>query len=290
LIAVLLTYALLARRREAVAWWACGQSVYRLMVPGLVFAMLAGAATWLIQEKLMPAANVKQDALRAQIRGGQPRATTGTGRQWLASSDGKRLYSYEYDEQTNTLHEPIIYDFDTEGVHLVSITKASSGDWASNDHLNLKDAEILSMRGLEIDRSVAPSTELSGVESSAVFRPTIDKPSQLSSVGLKNYLSAAKRRGIEVTALALALQRKYATPFGAIVMAFIGIPLALSYGNKGAVIALCVAVGISVAYLGVGGGFEQLGNHGMLPPAVAAWSPPIIFAAAGTYFLSRLRT
>ena len=34
LVAALMTYALVARRREAVAWWACGQSVYRLMLPG----------------------------------------------------------------------------------------------------------------------------------------------------------------------------------------------------------------------------------------------------------------
>jgi lipopolysaccharide export LptBFGC system permease protein LptF len=73
-------------------------------------------------------------------------------------------------------------------------------------------------------------------------------------------------------------------------MAFIGIPLAFSFGRKGAVIALCAAVGVSIAYLGVGGGFQQLGNYGLLPPAVAAWSPAVIFAAAGTYFLSRLRT
>lgn len=290
LIAVLLTYALLARRREAVAWWACGQSVYRLMVPGLLFAMFAGYATWLIQERVMPAANVKQDALRAQIRGGQPRVTTGTGRQWLASNGGQRLYSYEYDDQSNTLHEPVVYDFDADGVHLVSITKGSSGYWTASDRLALKDAEILSLKGLEVDRNEVALLELKGVEPGVVFRPTIDKPSQLSSAGLKTYLAAARRRGMEVSALALALQRKYATPFSAIVMAFIGIPLALSFGRKGAVIALCVAVGVSVAYLGVGGGFEQLGNHGMLPPAVAAWSPPIIFAAAGTYFLSRLRT
>ena len=36
LISVLVTYALLARRHEAIAWWASGQSVYRLMLPGLL--------------------------------------------------------------------------------------------------------------------------------------------------------------------------------------------------------------------------------------------------------------
>ncbi|HEY5837597.1 MAG TPA: LptF/LptG family permease, partial [Pyrinomonadaceae bacterium] len=61
LVAALLTYALIARRREAVAWWASGQSVYRLMLPGLVFAMVVAGGLWLIQERIMPAANVKQD-------------------------------------------------------------------------------------------------------------------------------------------------------------------------------------------------------------------------------------
>ena len=36
LITVLITYALLARTNEAIAWWASGQSVYRLMMPGLL--------------------------------------------------------------------------------------------------------------------------------------------------------------------------------------------------------------------------------------------------------------
>src|SRR4029079_3708377 len=107
---------------------------------------------------------------------------------------------------------------------------------------------------------------------------------------LSSYLKAAKQRGVDVSALALALQRKYVNPFSVLVMAFIGMPLALAFGRRGAIVALCVAVGVSVAYWGIGGGFQQLGNHGLLPPEVAAWAPPVIFAAAGTYFLSRVRT
>ena len=42
LIAVLMTYALLARRSETIAWWASGQSVYRLMLPGSVFCACGG--------------------------------------------------------------------------------------------------------------------------------------------------------------------------------------------------------------------------------------------------------
>lgn len=290
LITVLITYALLARRNEAIAWWASGQSVYRLMMPGLFFALAAGGGAWLIQEHLMPPANVKQEALRARIKGGQPRAITGTGRQWLASVENRRLYSYEFEEQTGVLHEPAIYELDDAAVHLSRVTTGKTGVWTAGKQMLIKDAETVNLRGMVVERQSGKDSQIAGVDPPEVFRPTVDKPSQLSVTALRSYLKAAKQRGVDVAALALAVQRKYVNPFSVLVMAFIGMPLALAFGRRGAIVALCVAVGVSVAYWGIGGGFQQLGNHGLLPPEVAAWSPPVIFAAAGTYFLSRVRT
>lgn len=290
LITVLITYALLARRSEAIAWWASGQSVYRLMMPGLLFAVAAGAGTWLVQEHLMPSANVKQEALRARIRGGQPRAITGTGRQWLASLENRRLYSYEFDEQAGVLNEPAIFELDEEAVHLRRVTTGKLGLWTEGNQLLIKEAETVTLRQMVVERQRETETLLAGVDPPQVFRPTVDKPSQLSVLALSSYLKAAKLRGVDVSALALAVQRKYVSPFSVVVMAFIGMPLALAFGRRGAIVALCVAVGVSITYWGMGGGFQQLGNHGLLPPEVAAWAPPVIFAAAGTYFLSRVRT
>jgi lipopolysaccharide export system permease protein len=290
LITVLITYALLARRSEAIAWWASGQSVYRLMLPGLLFAIAAAAGGWLVQEHLMPSANVKQEALRARIRGGEPRAITGTGRQWLASVESRRLYSYEFDEQQAVLREPSIYELDHEAVHLKRVIIGKTAVWSNDKQLLVKEAETVEVSGMVVERQAKADVSLDGIEAPAVFRPTVDKPSQLSVTALAGYLRAARQRGSDTAALALALQRKYVNPFSVIVMAFIGMPLALAFGRRGAIVALVVAVGVSIAYWGMGGGFQQLGNHGLLPPEVAAWSPPVIFAAAGTYFLSRIRT
>src|ERR1700682_995820 len=290
LIAVLVTYALLAKRSEAIAWWACGQSVYRLMLPGLIFALVAAGGAWLVQEKLMPGANIRQDALRAQIRGSAARATTRTGRQWLASAESSRLYSYEYDEQHQVLRDLTFYDFDPEGVHLERMTTGEQGQWTTSSTLTIANAETMAIRGLELGHEKTGQLDLKGTDPAQVFKPGVGKPSQLSSPSLSSYLKSAKRRGVDVSSLAVALQRKYAEPFSVLVMAFLGIPLALSFGRRGTVIALCSAVGVSLAYWGIGGGFQQLGNHGLLPAAVAGWAPPIIFAAGGTYFLSRIRT
>ncbi len=289
LISVLVTYALLARRQEAIAWWASGQSVYRLMLPGFFFAIVIASGSWVIQEYVMPGSNLKQDALRARIRGGEARAITRTGRQWLASTDTRRFYSYEFGED-GSLIEPTIYELDADAVHLSQMVSGKSASWTDPTHLKIKDAETLALRGMEVERRTAPETVMAGVDSSAVFKPTIDKPSQLSSTDLQRYLDAAKQRGMDVSTMAVALQRKYAGPFSIIIMAFIGMPLAVSFGRKGTVIALCAAVVVGIAYWAVGGGFQQLGNYGLLRPTVAGWSPLLIFAAAGTYFLSRVRT
>ena len=289
LISVLVTYALLARRQEAIAWWASGQSVYRLMLPGFFFALLIAGGSWVIQEYVMPGTNLRQDALRARIRGGEARAITRTGRQWLASTDTRRFYSYEFGADGSLL-EPTVYELDADAVHLAQVVSGKSASWSDPTHLKITDTETLALKGMEVERRSAPETVFAGVESAAVFKPTIDKPSQLSSRDLDRYLDAAKQRGIDVSAMAVALQRKYAGPFSIIIMAFIGMPLAVSFGRKGTVIALCAAVVVGIAYWAVGGGFQQLGNHGLLRPTVAGWSPLLIFAAAGTYFLSRVRT
>ena len=289
LVSVLVTYALLARRQEAIAWWASGQSVYRLMLPGFFFAIAVAFGSWLIQEHLMPGSNLKQDALRARIRGGEARAITRTGRQWLASTDTGRFYSYEFGAD-GSLIEPTVYELDPDAVHLAQVVSGKSASWSDSSHLKMIDTETLALNGMEVVRRSDAETVFAGVESPAVFKPTIDKPSQLSADELQRYLEAAKQRGMDVSAMAVALQRKYAGPFSIIIMAVIGMPLAVSFGRKGTVIALCVAVVIGIAYWAVGGGFQQLGNHGLLRPTVAGWSPLLIFAAAGTYFLSRVRT
>jgi LPS export ABC transporter permease LptG len=289
LITVLVTYALLARRHEAIAWWASGQSVYRLMLPGFLFALAIAFGSWLVQEYVMPGTNLKQDGLRARIQGREARAITRSGRQWLASTEARRFYSYEFGED-GKLIEPTIYELDSDAVHLARVVSGKTGQWSDATHLKIAEAETLALNGMSVERRSDAETTLDGVEPPAVFKPTVDKPSQLSSKELKSYLNAAKQRGMDVSTLSVALQKKYAGPFGIIIMAFIGMPLAVSFGRKGTVLAICAAVVVGIAYWAVGGGFQQLGNHGLLRPSVAGWSPLLIFTAAGTYFLSRVRT
>ncbi len=293
LLAILAAYALLARRSEAIAWWASGQSVYRLMLPGIMFALFIGLCSWILQESLMPQANRRQEELRARIKHSAPRTTTPVGRQWLASSaetEAGRLYAYDFESESNTLAKPAIYEFDAEGVHLKRVVQGRQAIWNNAHQLQIADSTVLELSGGKISRKLTTSLSLSTFDGTEVFKPTINSPTQLSAKQLSDYIKRARLREDSARLLIMALQAKYVAPFGALVLALVGIPLALSFGKRSAVTALCVAIAIGLAFFGITGGFHQLGTYGLLPVTIAAWSPAAIFASIGGYLLTRVRT
>jgi LPS export ABC transporter permease LptG len=290
LVASLLTYALIARRREAVAWWASGQSVYRLMLPGLVFAIAVAGGLWLIEERVMPAANVRQDDLRARIRGNITQSTAGE-RRWLVSTDGMRIYSYDFDDQKQTLLKPTIFEFDpARRTELSRVISGEVGSWLQPSRLEIKDARWLDFTQAQVGKQQANTLAIDGVESPRTFRPTVDRPSQLNATRLREYIKILKARGVDTAALAVGLQRKYAAPFSVIILALIGMPLAISLGRKSTVAALSSAVVVSILFWLLSSGFQQLGEHALLPAEVAVWAPIAIFGAGAFYFISRVRT
>src|SRR5262245_51425373 len=290
LVAVLMTYALIARRREAVAWWASGESVYRMMLPGIIFAMAVAAGSWFIQERIMPQANVRQDSLRARIRGNIAQVSAGAERRWLVSTDGARIYAYDFDEKNQSLIKPVIYEFDDQQVELKRVINGEEGKWLPSNQFQISKANWINLDQPKVARESAAQLEIGGVDPPSAFKPTVDRPSQLNSAGLRQYVRALKARGADTAELAVALQRKYAAPFSVIVMALIGMPLAISFGRRSTVIALCSAVAVSLAFWLSSAGFEQLGEHALLPPGPAVWTPLVIFACGGLYFISRVRT
>ena len=290
LVSVLMTYALIARRREAVAWWATGQSAYRLMLPGLIFAIAIGAGAWFIQERLMPQANVKQDDLRARIRGNITRASVGTGRRWLVSADGSRIYAYEFDDTRQMLVKPVIFEFDSQFTALKRVMTGEEAKWLAQNQFEISQAHWFNLDQPVVARESAAQLKISGVDPANAFKPTVDRPSQFTSSALRSYVKNLRERGVDTTSLRVALQRKYASPFGAIIMALIGMPLAIWFGRKSTVLALCSAVGVSLAFWLISGGFEQLGEHSLLPAAAAVWTPIVMFACSGLYLISRVRT
>jgi len=148
------------------------------------------------------------------------------------------------------------------------------------DEVDAVSARVAHHDYIDLPESISPD----------LFKPSLVKSSYLNYEQLRSYVSQIKQQGVNSANLTVALARKRAEPYGSFVMALVGIPLAFSFGRRGTFTALASAIGISLVFLGMISGFQQLGANGFLPPAVAAWAPVSIFGVLGLYLLSRSRT
>jgi lipopolysaccharide export LptBFGC system permease protein LptF len=90
--------------------------------------------------------------------------------------------------------------------------------------------------------------------------------------------------------LRVQLNRKLSYPLMTLVMAILAIPFSLFAGKRGGIAGVGTAIGVAIAYWVIAGIFENLGNVNSLPAVLAAWSPDLLFAMAGSYLLLRTPT
>lgn len=289
LVAVLVTYSLMARRRETMAWWASGQSLYRMALPACAFAALLSWGYWLVQERILPPANQRQDALRLQIRGGPSRASMSGGLQWLAPTD-KSIYAYALTDRPDELESPSVYLFDEEGVHLRRLITGERAK-VGGTSLGVGQAVILDLE----ERSIKTSPYIATGEQVTVeqFKPLLIPASALNSAQLSEYIKLLRLREsghAEVLSYLVAKERRLVDPLAPLVMTVISIPLATIFGRRSAVKSLFAAVVLGITFWGGASLFQQLGNYGLIPPAVAAFALPLLFITIGAYIFSKAGT
>jgi len=127
-------------------------------------------------------------------------------------------------------------------------------------------------------------------EAPAYFKKEIKQSSEMTYEELRLYIHDLEQSGFDVVRLRVQLQKKLAYPLITLVMAVLAIPFALSAGKRGAIAGVATAIGIGVVYWTISGLFEAMGNLSQLPPAVAAWSPDLVFGFIGGYLILRMPT
>ncbi|MEK7856041.1 MAG: LptF/LptG family permease, partial [Acidobacteriota bacterium] len=127
------------------------------------------------------------------------------------------------------------------------------------------------------------------VERSNPFAEAKKKPSHLNSQEVKAQIANTESE-VEKRNFAVALEKKYTTPFLPVIIALFTAPFALSLSRKGKAATIGYAVGLWLLFMGINSTFEQLGLSGSLPATAAVWAPLALFCLLGIFLLSRVRT
>src|SRR5271165_5808863 len=292
-VASLICFGVLTKNNEVTAFKAGGISVHRLALPVLFAAAVISVLLFAFDHYYIPGANRRQEALRSEIKKKPIQTYLRPDRQWVYGM-GPRIYNYRYlDPREAIMSKVNVYELDTSNFRVVHQISADRAVWVPS--LNT----WIFAKGLSNVTDILDNEKPSMFEQ-ASFKELIEPPSwfvkeekqykEMNFHELARYIRELKASGLDTIRLQVQYHKKFAVPLFALIMAVLSIPFAFVAGSRGAMTGVGISFGITIAYFTVGTLFEQIGNLNQLPPAMAAWSPDIIFALAGLYFMARMKT
>lgn len=292
LLAVLFAYGMRSKRSEIIAWSSAGQNIFRLLIPAF---LLSGAIGWgaiALQENILPQANKRQDALRAQLRGGAATVSQ-EGRFWFAAP--QKIYSFVTDRNNQNVQFPLlkqieIYEFADDGFHLKRLVRSEQGTWLGGNIQMNKTQQISWKNNLvgvvnKDEPTVIAAEE--GIDElsfsgSRFFYSTLNDLQER----LKTTDSVSEKRRLKV-----ALQKHFTVLFLPLIIVLFSAPFAVTFGRRSGGnrtnLSLVYVFAIWLGFMAVSSFFEQLGNSGVLSDYLAVWSPVLILSSLGGYFLTR---
>jgi LPS export ABC transporter permease LptG/LPS export ABC transporter permease LptF len=293
LIAVLVTFGLMEKANEITAMKANGISVYRIVLPVLVLAGVIAGALFFFEEVYLPDTNKRQEALRNSIKGKPAQTFLRPDRKWIFGQ-ANTIYYYEFfDAYRDTFGNISVFEFDPATFALTKRIFATHAHWENDLNKFVFDhGWSRSFQGAAIEQfqafDVTTFSELR--ESKDYFKKEVKQSSEMNFAELKNYIQDLQQGGFDVVRLKIQLYKKLAYPLITLVMAVLAVPFSLRAARHGALAGVAVALGLAVLYWVTSGLFESLGNVNQLPPALAAWSPDLLFALAGGYLILKVPT
>ncbi len=293
LLAVLVTFGLMQRSNEITAIKATGVSIYRIVTPVIVAAAMLAAALFFADQFYLPHTNKRQEALHNQIKGKPAQTYLRPDRKWIFGLHNDIYYYQFFDPDRDQFGNISVFQLDRKSFTITRRIHADRAHWA--DNLNRWVYEQGWDRSLNVSAianyrqfDVATFPELR--EPPSYFKKEVKQYTEMNYEELRRYIRDLQQSGFDVVRLRVQLNKKLSYPLITLIMAILAVPFALSSGKKGAVTGVAVALGIAVFYTVVSRLFEAMGDLSQLPPALAAWSPDLIFLLVGGYLILKVPT
>ena len=308
LVAVLITFGALSRSSEITAMKATGVSLYRIVTPVLLVAAILAVLLFAFDESYLPAANRRQEALLSSIKGKPAQTFLRPDRKWISGQTGSsapgqtsgsgeptRIFYYQaFDPDRNIFANITVFEFEPGTFTLSRRIYAESAHWdAAAGHWEFENGweRVFANGDTVTNYHTFQESSFGEIHETPIYFKKEERPSQeMSYSELSSYIRDLQQSGFDTTPLRVQLNRKLAYPLLTLVMAILAVPFSLLAGKRGGLAGIGAAVALAILYWVLAGISENLGNVNSLPAVLAAWSPDLLFAMAGSYLLLRTPT
>ena len=287
LLSVLVTFGLLSRTSELTVMKACGVSLYRIALPVVLLSLLFSAALFALDQEILARANRRANALDDQIRGRPAKTFNPLNRRWVIATDGA-IYHYGYfDPQRDTLTGLNVYRLAPGAWRLASQTYASTAEY---------HGRWIAMKGWSQEFTAGPpkwhafARQQVAVEPPDYFKTEDTEVDLMTAAQLRRAVTELAATGANVVPQRVDLHRKLAFPFVTLVMTLLAVPFGVTTGRRGALYGIGLGIVLALSYWFLMSVFVAVGKAGLLPPALAAWTPNIMVSACAVYLLLKAKT
>ena len=298
LLGVLVTFGTLNRTNELTAMKATGISLYRVVLPIVIIAFIVACSLFIFDESYLPGGNRRQEALRSVIKGRPAQTFYRPDQKWMFGKQEpnkpERIFYYQFFDPDNDRFANVsVFEINPADFTLVRRIFAASAHWEPQlQQWVFENGWERAFSGDSVGSfsqfEVKTFAEIP--EKPQYFKKESLQSSEMSFSQLRRYIRDLSQSGFDTMPLRVQLNRKLAYPLITLVMAVLAIPFALSMGRRGSLTGVAVAIGLAIGYWVTAAIFEAMGNVNMLPAILAAWSPDLLFALAGSYLLLKTPT
>lgn len=288
LVAVLLAAGRLASDLEVVALKASGVSPLRLFVPFLVAAMLVTTMTAVLTLAVNPWSNKAFQRQLFKIL--QSRASTGIKERVFNTAFGQFvIYVEEVSASQVGLRGLLVAD--ERDPKLSRIVTARQGRLFTDEENQRITLRLIDGAIHESDTDTSSRYRYTAfglydmnlsVETPFKSAPRLDKPEK--NLPLFELLRTARyldREGQITTPYFLEFHKRFAFPVAALIFVMVGFPLGIRAHRGGWGVALVGSLGILVGYYLTLNSLEGIALSRRLAPAVAVWTPTVVFGLVG---------
>lgn len=291
LMGTILTLTNLNKANELVALFSSGMSLLRISTPILAWVILLSALGYMAGDRLVPSAAKQKNYIFYYDIKKEPHkfSTVKTNKIWYRTKDS--IFNIKTLSAKGDRAQGLTMYFFNDNWDLVQMMTAHDVEIKGSQWL----LENGSVTVFSKDSSFPLTTQFKNknivmAEDSKDLQSAGQTSSMMTQKELEHFINKNKDAGLDTVTYEVDYHSKISFAFAGLVMCLLGIPFSVGRARSGGTminVGICLA--LVFAYYVLYSSGITLGQHGTLPPLVAAWAPNLLMGLLSLVLLKRLK-
>lgn len=291
LLGVILTLTALNKANELVALFAAGMSLIRIATPLLIGVAIVSVIGFFVGDRVIPKTNANKNYIYYYDIKKEPHrySTVKTDRIWYRSKNS--IFNIKTLNAKGDRAQGLTMYFFSDEWDLVQMIAARDVVMeGANWQLENGTVTVFSKDSSFPLSSQFKTKKIVMAEDSKDLQSAGQTAEMMSHTELKRFIEKNKDAGLDTVAYEVDYHKKFSFAFAGLVMCLLGIPFSVGRARSGGtMLNVGICLGLVFAYYVLYSSGITLGQHGTLPPYVAAWAPNVLMAGLALVLLKRLK-